>query len=59
MKTKKIIFAILLIFTSFCVNAQLKVLQIGQVQCNNQTVINSNPNNTAERKFSKKVDFVI
>ena len=48
MKTKKIIFAILLIFTSFCVNAQLKVLQIGQVQCNNQTVINSNPNNVSD-----------
>jgi len=48
MKTTKIIFAFILIFSSVCVNAQLKVLTNGRVNCNNQTVIYSSTGNISD-----------
>jgi len=48
MKTTKNIFAILLVFTSFCTNAQLKVLTNGRVNLSNQTVIYSSTNNVSD-----------
>jgi len=48
MKTKKTFFAILFIFTTICVNAQLKVFSTGKTHINNQTIVYSNTNNIAD-----------
>lgn len=48
MKTTKFTLAFLFILSSVYVNAQLKVLTIGRVTCNNQTAIYSDTSNIAD-----------